>query len=1296
MSGKRRMRQSVAAIIVAATMTAPAALAQSAGDLRLVSGATQGEGELEYFHGGTWGLVCDDGWDLNDAHVACRQMGFARAVRATTDVEFGTNKPGQTVWLDQVACAGTELTLASCPTDGKGVGSNDCGRFEAAGVECEGELATFTTVTISKTAMTLTEGDSTGDTYTLVLDTQPSDNITLTVDTPTDSGISASPASVTFTPITWSTAQTITLTASTSSYIGDQHYYVSHEVEGNGRIPPGVKVRVRETETGGRHVGGALRLTGGATPNEGKIEIYLNVGPTPGWGLVCGDNWGWKDAVVACRQLGYSAVAWTGDSQRFGRIDGRPTQISNLDCKGDEASLIQCARTDQRALGTQGNACRNDRWWRAEVRCSGTGTTVAVADASGEEGTDDALMFTVTLNQASTGTVYVSYATSDGTANAGSDYTATSGELQFAAGETSKTISVPIIDDGVEDSGETMTLTLSNVQGARIEDETATGTIGNVEVTPLGATFANSLTDERHDGTAFALELRFDQEAPVSWRALHDAKGSYSAFTVTNGSVTGVRRVRPGFNQRWTVSITPSGNDDVTVTLNPSTDCTTRALCTTDGGGLEDPVTTTVQGPAPSGTNDPLTVAFAAGHTPPAEHDGSSAFTFRINFSENLKGYSWRSLRDESLDITQNGSSLTPTVRRVHGGDPARANQVWDVTVTPGSKHDIALSLGASPECDQAHAMCTANRKRLLTGLSHTVLGPPGLSVADATVVEAPGATVDFTVTMSRASSETVTVDYATSDGTATAGADYTSTSGTLTLAAGATEGTVSVPVLDDSINEGSESFTLTLSNPSGGNAHLTDASATGTITNADAMPAAWLSRFGRTVAGQVVEAIGDRIRGASAEHVRVAGVELGQEPNEGWEQERTALGLEDLEAAQGTGQARMTLGQAFSGSSFLVGSDTEGGGAEFTGWGRYESGRFDADTGRIRIDGDVGTAFLGADVGNARWLAGAAIGQSEGDGTYTMREGGSGEVESSLSAVYPYAKVAAGEQIDLWAVVGMGWGTMKLTENADGQRTAAQHHKTDLSMEMGAIGAIGELRESTRASPLAVALKSDALWVRTESEAVRGAGGNLEGASTMVSRVRMGIEASHPVATGTGVLTPSVEIAARHDGGDAETGAGLEVGGAVRYEGRRFSIEGAMRMLAAHEESGYEEWGASATIRMHPGAGGHGLSLSVTPVWGNGGKRNDGLWGAEHTGSEHGNAFEAGQRTDAAIGYGIAGPGARGVVTPYAAIAIGDDSRAWRGGTRWDVAQDFGLGVEASAANGNDHAVMLRMRARF
>ena len=106
---------------------------------------------------------------------------------------------------------------------------------------------------------------------------------------------------------------------------------------------------------------------------------------------------------------------------------------------------------------------------------------LSVADAEATEEEDAALDFVVTLDPAATATVTVDYATADGTATAGSDYTATSGTLTFQPGDTTKTVSVPITDDTVDDGGETLTLTLNSASGADLDDSEATGRTGSVK-----------------------------------------------------------------------------------------------------------------------------------------------------------------------------------------------------------------------------------------------------------------------------------------------------------------------------------------------------------------------------------------------------------------------------------------------------------------------------------------------------------------------------------------------------------------------------------------------------------------------------------------------------------------------------------------------------------------------------------------------------------------------------------------------------------------------------------------------
>ena len=91
-----------------------------------------GTGRLEVFYNGQWGTVCDDSWDINDARVACQELGYKYAVRAISGNDLPSGS-GQ-VWLDNVECRGGEESLTSCPHESWG--EHDCGHDEDAGVEC--------------------------------------------------------------------------------------------------------------------------------------------------------------------------------------------------------------------------------------------------------------------------------------------------------------------------------------------------------------------------------------------------------------------------------------------------------------------------------------------------------------------------------------------------------------------------------------------------------------------------------------------------------------------------------------------------------------------------------------------------------------------------------------------------------------------------------------------------------------------------------------------------------------------------------------------------------------------------------------------------------------------------------------------------------------------------------------------------------------------------------------------------------------------------------------------------------
>ncbi|MYE58423.1 MAG: autotransporter outer membrane beta-barrel domain-containing protein, partial [Alphaproteobacteria bacterium] len=707
-----------------------------------------------------------------------------------------------------------------------------------------------------------------------------------------------------------------------------------------------------------------------------------------------------------------------------------------------------------------------------------------------------------------------------------------------------------------------------------------------------------------------------------------------------------------------------------------------------------------------------------------------------------------------------------PKVASVHGpgGTPGGSAELiftaddWSVpqtvTVTPMADDvdldDAAANIWHALEAKGAYEKVTvAHMKLKVADDDRAGVGAPTVSVADARAKES-SRWMRFTVSLSHAASEAVTVGFGTRESnpvSARRNRDFMAVDfGKLRFAPGETEKQASIYLFNDNHDEGPETFELALDNPRG--ATIADGVGIGTIVNSDPMPAAWLARFGRTVAEQALEGIAGRMAAPRAAGMQgsiggqalsfgpAAQVPTGAgEPQsagmaasasgavetasgntvsgtaalqamaeiapgfDGGTGDSAALGTSERFGASRTGwgldapqagQSRtMTGRELLLGSSFSLTGETDSSGGSLAFWGRAAQSSFDGKEGDLALDGTVTTGMLGADYARGRWLVGLALTQSTGEGGYRdtdpaappplsgVPDSAGGKVESSLTAAIPYASLRASDRLSLWGAAGFGAGEVTLTpEGGDPM-------KADTGWTMAALGMRGDLlAPGGDAGGPALAVVSDAMWANTTSEKTR----ELAASDSDVTRLRLGLEGSWRVALEDGgTVTPKLELGARHDGGDAETGFGVELGGGIAWSDPNIglSLDVSGRTLLAHEDGDLKDRGLSAALAFDPDpVSQRGLSLSLRQDMG--GRAEGGLDALfandpleDRTGSE------ATSRWAMEAAYGLPAFGGRFVGSPHVGFGLAGTARdysvGWRLAPEAANAPDLSFGIKAT-----------------
>ena len=556
---------------------------------------------------------------------------------------------------------------------------------------------------------------------------------------------------------------------------------------------------------------------------------------------------------------------------------------------------------------------------------------LAVAEGDGEH---SHFMFTVTLDKASDETVTVQYSTSDGTAIAGVDYTATTGTVTFAPGVTTQLVHVDVIGDAAAEQHETFTVTLSSPVGATLADGSATGTITDDDtVTTVPGLNSGNPGDELWGEAFYAPYVDMGLWPVPDLVAIAQGRG---ASLVTLGFLqatpdgklawAGLSALAPDSDFEQAQAINSSiaalqaAGGDVMISLGGASGTSlaqwyaTRGLSARsladayvavaqtyslhridfdiEGSAVADAASIALRSQAlalmqqdlpdlevwytlpvlPTGlTADGLNVvrsAVSAG----VKLDGVNVMA--MDYGESAAPTSGPNAKTMGAYAIQAAESTYAQLSALYGefGQSFGWNQVGvtpmigvnDVTTEVFTVADAqaledfarAKGLGMLSMWSVARdtpgslgqASPTASGLDLPAGSFSAVFNDygtandvgdalPTLSISDAAVVEGDGGQthVMFTVTLSAASDEAVSVGYVTSNGTATAGVDYTAGNGTITFAPGVLSQQISVTVTGDAVVEGDETFTVSLSNPSG--ATIADGSAVGTITNDDVAP---------------------------------------------------------------------------------------------------------------------------------------------------------------------------------------------------------------------------------------------------------------------------------------------------------------------------------------------------------------------------------------------------------------------------------------------------------------------------
>ena len=557
------------------------------------------------------------------------------------------------------------------------------------------------------------------------------------------------------------------------------------------------------------------------------------------------------------------------------------------------------------------------------------------------------------------------------------------------------------------------------------------------------------------------------------------------------------------------------------------------------------------------------------------------------------------------------------------------------------------------------------------------------------------GAAVRITVKLGAAAAESVTVPITATPRGGTQEADYSLSglsrsglaAGALVFAAGDLQRTFTLQANEDAdgahetvvLGFGRLPVGVTAGNPATTTVRIEDDERP-VLERITRVNRALAPHLAQAATASVIDAIGGRVAAArtgSARHAAfdTAGLERLAQALAARGRARTASGrtgaLPSVEQVLGATAFALPVAGGANGGDGTV---EPGSGSAPTVWGTgdYRSlGSAAGGSAPVTWSGDLFSAHLGFDAPlGDRLLGGVALSWTRGAFTYVDRQesrSAGGLHRAWTLSAHPYLSWSPAEALGLWATAGYGGGRLEVDD------AAADVQSSDLR-RLAAAGGLQAALSDERLLPGG----TTSVTARTEGaytwSGVAG-GGLIEPLTAPVWRGRLALEGAHERALPWGSrIRPALEVGVRYDGGEGMAGAGVEVGGGLRYaEPWGLTIEGSGRMLVAHQ-SGYREWAAGGRLSLDLGRDRQGLSVSVAPSYGRTASGVQRLWesGAPASANAAGAAQQG--RVDAELSYGVLLAG-QALITPYGGVsAAGDGARRYQVGGRLDVGPAFNL----------------------